>query len=211
MNSRVYINNIHSFHSRFAGLHTTTSRISDHLICKIWLNSYCYVFSSRPITWIMPGMDSQSYLSMRKIFGFSAEIKVTRVAFLNLPSLGFDGSLCPGPLLFSYSGKSTAVGQGGSHCPSEGGALTGCTACMKRQRSGSTAGTRPGTLPRWVEVRFCDVTTKPRKGAGGEIKVKSCIFSSIKKKSLNTTASISALNSSHRKIFNGNTWAPINM
>ena len=71
----------------------------------------------------------------------------------------------PAWLLFAYSGKSTAVGQGGSPCPSVGGALTGCTACtnargtltgctvcMKRQRSGSTAGTQPRTLTKWETV-----------------------------------------------------------
>ena len=125
----------------------------------------------------------------KQVLSLLAKIKVTRVAHLNLPSLegGGGGGGVMGPYasahcFFSNLGKKFSVSRGGSPCPSEGGALTGCTACtnakgtltgctacMGHQRSGSTAGTRPGTLPRWVKVRFCDVTTTPWKGDGGVV------------------------------------------
>ena len=105
--------------------------------------------------------------SCMRNFSLLTKIKVSRVAHLNLPSLGGWWVLMPRPAAFRIFRQKYSC-RSGTIPLSLRGRLPNWMYCMhKCQRGGSAAGTRPGTLPRWVGVRLCKVTPTPWKGDWG--------------------------------------------
>ena len=73
----------------------------------------------------------------------------------------------PWPAAIANIDKSTAVRQGGSMCPSEGGDLTGNSACTNANEVGVQQEPNLGPSQGMSEVWLCDITNTPRKGDWG--------------------------------------------